>query len=223
MLRQVGNVEAHATGVSSVIASNKEFPDDPDATFGVAPETTLHRAGSTGSINDIKNALSWALDDAEADVVNSSLCNGTTNTNLTDFDWFYDYNARLFSRLLVNASGNKGSCTNTETVQPPARGWNVLTVGAYDHDTSQMWADSQWQNPSSGNEKPDVVAPGVDINYVGVGGNYGNSTGTSLAAPQVTGIAALLIEQHPELRNNPTALKAILMATATNNILLIIQ
>jgi hypothetical protein len=118
----------------------------------------------------------------------------------------------------VNAAGNKGQCTNTETVQPPARGWNVLTVGAYDHSTGQMWPDSQWQNPSNGNEKPDLVAPGVTINFVGLGGAYGNSDGTSLATPQVAGIAALLIERHPELRNNPTALKAILMATATNNI-----
>lgn len=42
--------------------------------------------------------------------------------------------------------------------------------------------------------KPDLAAPGVDILTTVPGGGYGTRTGTSLAAPFVTGAAALLME-----------------------------
>jgi hypothetical protein len=217
MFRQAGNVSVHATGVSSVIASSAVLTDSFGGTFGVAPDTTLIRAGSSALPFDLQSALAWALSDAQADVANSSWCQGETTGDLTYFDWYFDYYARLANRLLVNASGNKGDCTSGDFVQPPARGWNVLTVGAYDDNNTQMWTNSQWKNPTSGTEKPDVVAPGVGINFV-AGAGFVNSTGTSLATPQVTGIVALLFESNSQLIGNPTAAKALLMATATTNV-----
>jgi len=219
LTRSAGGISNHATGVSSIIASNAQFFLDPTKTIGVAPDATLHRAGADDSFpafSDLYNALDWALTTADADVVNTSLADlNTEEMGFTTWDWIYDARARSDNRLLVTAAGN-----NRENVRPPARGWNVLTVGAYDHSTFEMWGGSSWGNASEGDggEKPDVVAPGVGITFVKSGGDTGSGVGTSLAAPQVAGIAALMIDVHPQLRDNPTAMKAILMATATTNI-----
>ncbi len=60
--------------------------------------------------------------------------------------------------------------------------------------------------------KPDVVAPGAFINTTNSGGNYKIVSGTSFAAPHVTGTAALVLQKNPQL--TPNELKSILMTTS---------
>lgn len=60
--------------------------------------------------------------------------------------------------------------------------------------------------------KPDMVAPGAFVNSTNVGGAYNFSSGTSFAAPHVSGAAALLLEKHPNL--SPSEVKSILTSTA---------
>jgi len=60
--------------------------------------------------------------------------------------------------------------------------------------------------------KPDLVAPGAFINTTDTDGNYKISSGTSFAAPHVTGTAALILQKNPEL--TPQELKSILMTTS---------
>ncbi len=57
-----------------------------------------------------------------------------------------------------------------------------------------------------------VAAPGVDVLVPGIGGTYQLSTGTSVAAAEVSGVAALLIERNPALK--PAEIRRILMRTA---------
>lgn len=70
---------------------------------------------------------------------------------------------------------------------------NILTVAATDDDDSLIRA-SNW-----GKVSVDVGAPGRDTYSTVPKGDYGFKTGTSMAAPIVTGVAALVLCQHPEL------------------------
>jgi len=60
--------------------------------------------------------------------------------------------------------------------------------------------------------KPDLVAPGVMINSTSIDNSYNVSTGTSFAAPHVSGAAALLLELHPDLK--PRDVASLLVTTA---------
>lgn len=59
--------------------------------------------------------------------------------------------------------------------------------------------------------KPDMVAPGAYINTTQIGSTYNFTSGTSFAAPHVSGAAALLLQKNPELQNQE--LKSLLMTT----------
>jgi len=59
--------------------------------------------------------------------------------------------------------------------------------------------------------KPDIVAPGAYINSTQNGGGYDLTTGTSYAAPHVSGAAALLLEKNPELHHHE--IKSLLLTT----------
>ena len=61
--------------------------------------------------------------------------------------------------------------------------------------------------------KPDLVAPGVFVNSTALGGGYNLTSGTSMAAPHVTGAAALLLQKYPNL---DSASIASLLATTTD-------
>jgi subtilisin family serine protease len=68
-----------------------------------------------------------------------------------------------------------------------------------------------------GRAKPDVVAPGEKIEApVGGKEDVKRMDGTSMAAPHVSGAAALLIARHRELAGQPARIKQVLCATATD-------
>lgn len=67
-----------------------------------------------------------------------------------------------------------------------------------------------------GRAKPDLVAPGGKITGPVPGGGQQRMDGTSMAAPHVSGAAALLMARHDELLGQPAAIKRVLMDTATD-------
>lgn len=81
------------------------------------------------------------------------------------------------------------------TLTIPSTASRVITVGAYDSRTNTYAAFSgrgfTWNTRQV---KPDLVAPGVDILSTAAGGGYESRSGTSMAAPFVTGSCCLLME-----------------------------
>ncbi len=59
--------------------------------------------------------------------------------------------------------------------------------------------------------KPDLVAPGVYVNTTTNGGKYNLTSGTSMAAPHVTGAVAILLQEHPQL--SPTDVSSLITTT----------
>lgn len=109
---------------------------------------------------------------------------------------FVDYYARTKDVLFVGVAGNNAEHTN-QRINEPWDAFNGITVGTTDANFKARKAWSQYLLSSDdGSEpdwrgKPDILAPGDEI---GDGKSFsgGESSGTSFAAPHVTGVAALL-------------------------------
>ena len=94
--------------------------------------------------------------------------------------------------------------TEETTLTIPSTASKVITVGAYDGHFDQLAAFSGRGYTRETNQvKPDLVAPGVDINSCAPGGGYLVRTGTSMATPFVTGSAGLMMEWGIVRGNDP--------------------
>ncbi len=80
------------------------------------------------------------------------------------------------------------------TVGIPATGKNMITIGAYDYIDQSVYVGSGRGPRADGQIKPELIAPGVNIEGPRVGGGYTTFVGTSAAAAITASAAALLVQ-----------------------------
>lgn len=224
----------HGTHVASTIAGSGAASDGQYT--GVAPGVELINAkvigdGGTGTTADMIEAMEWVAQQG-ADIVNMSIgVRGDYSDGTDPGSLAVDALTEQYDVLFVISAGNDGP--RESTVTTPATANLALTVANV--DKQGQIAESSSRGPRAGDRalKPDISAPGVHIGAARADGTalcqltctqpgdgpiddyYTSASGTSMAAPHVTGAAALVAHKYPEL--DAMQLKAWLMQTATEN------
>lgn len=105
------------------------------------------------------------------------------------------YNMWLPSLAVIGEATGFLYPTEETTLTIPSTAYKVISVGAYDARYNQVAAFSGRGFTRETNQvKPDICAPGVDIESCAPGGGYTVRSGTSMATPFVTGTAALFMQ-----------------------------
>jgi subtilisin len=178
----------HGTHVAGTIAA----VNNTVGVLGVAPQSELYAIKvldqyGGGSYSDVVAGIEWAISN-QMDIVNMSLGgNGSSRTLETAVN--NAYNAGI---LLVAAAGNSGY-DRKGTITYPAKYDTVVAVGAIDQQNHRA-------SFSSVGRELELMAPGLGIESTILGG-YATYNGTSMAAPHVAGVAALVWEAKPGLTN----------------------
>jgi len=132
--------------------------------------------------------------------------------------------------IVVAAAGNDGylefemsgaisESYRSISITDPGNAQGVITVGSTHRDSPHTYGVSYFSSrgpTGDGRMKPDLVAPGEKITSTVPEKGLKSMDGTSMAAPHVSGAAALLIARHRELIGRPARVKQILCDTATD-------
>jgi len=190
----------HGTHVAGTVAGGNES----GTAIGVAPAATLHGVkvfdddGGNATFTRVVAGMEHASQDPEVDVLQMSLgADGYVAEMIEPVR-----NARDAGKVVVASSGNR----DTEPSSSPGNIHDALGVGAVDSDREvpsfsggeNVSTDDAWGTdaPADWPDRyvvPDVSAPGVSVNSTAAGGGYRTLSGTSMAAPHVSGVAALMI------------------------------
>ncbi|MDI3256628.1 MAG: S8 family peptidase [Kyrpidia sp.] len=172
----------HVAGVIAALSNNGEGVASLDWNGRVMPVKVLDKDGA-GSAFDVARGIVWAADHG-ANVINLSL------GQPEDCQYLHEAVRYATGRgvLVVAAMGNEG----TDAPEYPAAYPEVLAVTAV--DPGGVFAPFSSYGPHAG-----VAAPGVSIASTYTGGQYAALSGTSMAAPHVAGLAALVWTENPHL------------------------
>ena len=193
------DMNGHGTHVAGTIAANGKI-------LGMAPEAKLLAVkvlnrfgyGSNASINaGIAWARNWKGKNGEVvNVINMSLGGPLPNKAMHE-EIIKAVNQDI---SVVCAAGNSGDGNqDTSEISFPAYYPETIGVGAVNLKTGI--ADF-----SNSNNRIDIVAPGVNTYSTYLNGKYIELSGTSMAAPHISGAVALIIAAHRiQHGNNPTA------------------
>ncbi|MFO0958586.1 MAG: S8 family serine peptidase [Isosphaeraceae bacterium] len=211
----IDDLIGHGTHVAGTVAGPRT---GAPLNYGIAPEASLYIAkvfgqnGTGGTDIEIMGAIRWSIQN-DCTVANLSLSGKYPLPQGTRFDPAFDQlaqNALSSGLVLVAASGNLSQRPGTVNfVGHPANCPHVIAVGAISQNR-QLAAFSNAGQADPSNGQIDYVAPGENIASArprtiplppfmspvpGFPNGYGFSQGTSMAAPHVSGLAALLAQK----------------------------
>jgi len=195
---QPNDGDGHGTHVSGTV-SGPMSPDGDVPAYGVAPGVDLYGVkvlddSGVGTFAQIIAGMEWAVNE-NVDIISMSL--GAPG--------FYDQmidpvrNAQDAGTVVIASSGNSGEGSSGS----PGNVYDSVAVGmsnesrGIDSDSSGEVVDTEsaWSSPPTDwpdkYTVPTIAAPGVDVLSSVPGGGYGLLTGTSMAAPHVSGAVAL--------------------------------
>jgi subtilisin family serine protease len=163
-------------------------------------------AGGFGTVADATEAINYAIDRKRAGV----------NLRIINASWGLSEQSRaledIFRKafeagiLVVAASGNTGGNNDAIPHFPGSyNAENIVSVAAIDK------SEGLAQFSNYGAKSVHLAAPGRDILTTALGNDYEQRSGTSFAAPVVTGVAALALSAHPGL--SVTQLRELLFAS----------
>ncbi|RFU69535.1 alkaline serine protease [Peribacillus saganii] len=185
----------HGTHVAGIIGAQ----NNSIGVAGIAPNAMIYGVkaldySGLGTTSTILAAMDWCIQN-KMDIINLSLSLPVEDLAMKAMiDQAYNQGI-----LVVAAAGNEGHKTDSdETVQYPAKFSNVIAVSALNKynqviDKSSIGAKVEFSAP--GNAIVSTLPASIDRD------GYGALTGTSMAAPHVTAMAALYIEKYPNLTN----------------------
>ncbi|MET7642258.1 S8 family serine peptidase [Streptomyces sp. NPDC005426] len=200
---EVDDKNGHGTHVASTIAGSGAASDGVNK--GVAPQAgllvgkVLDDEGS-GADSGIIEAMEWAKAEG-ADVVSMSLGSSIPDDGDDPMSQAVDALSADGGPLYVIAAGN---AYGAGTIGSPGSADKALTIAAVDKQDNRADFSSMGPLTRSYGLKPDLSAPGVDINAAasqsvpGIEGMYQSMSGTSMATPHVAGAAAILKQRHPD-------------------------
>jgi len=202
----VGEVSHHGTMVASLLAGRGH--GEGEGVIGVAPEAELlsvsmaFGAQTLNTDDQVAAGIKWAVD-AGAKVINLSL---TRNSKYWPLSWdeafLYAFENDV---VVVAAAGNRAD--GTEQVGAPATIPGVLVVAGVDRNAVAS------SSASTSGLSISVAAPATDLVSAFPGGEYKIWSGSSGAAPIVSGLVALVRAKYPELDANNVINRIIETAT----------
>tara|TARA_R110002167_G_scaffold231328_1_gene436538 strand:+ start:2074 stop:3705 length:1632 start_codon:yes stop_codon:yes gene_type:complete len=195
--------ESHGTHVAGIVAAER---NNGKGVNGVANNVAIMsiRAVPNGDEydKDIALGIRYAVDNG------AKIINGSFGKSFSpNASWVYDAIKYAAEKdvLFVHAAGNDGAdlddpnepnFPNDQLNNGPEIADNVITVGALDPKYGSELVASY---SNYGQINVDVFAPGTDIYSTYPNNTYEFSPGTSMAAPAVAGVAALIRSQYPDL------------------------
>lgn len=201
----------HGTHVAGIAAGGPPLK-------GIAPEATLLAykvlaKDGTGQLSWIMAGVERAMDpdgdgdsSDRADIVNMSLGGPLSRNDALVAAVERSIAAGAIFCLAAGNSFDYGA------IGSPAAAPSAITVGATDLKDEPATFTSRGPLGGSWLVKPEIAAPGVGIASAFPGGVTRIASGTSMSAPHVSGVAALVLERHPDW--TPEEVKAAIVSSA---------